>query len=76
MNMQKGSQYSGHHMPTVTAKNVRALKITSMLTGGYFIIELGIGIFTGSIALHFSTFSAARAAVVIRIRKPFKICFH
>jgi cobalt-zinc-cadmium efflux system protein len=61
MNMQKGSQHSGHHMPTATAKNIRALKITSMLTGGYFIIELGIGIFTGSIAVlsdAFHTFSA------------------
>jgi hypothetical protein len=27
-------------MPTATAKNIRALKITSILTGGYFIIEL------------------------------------
>jgi cobalt-zinc-cadmium efflux system protein len=59
--MQKGSQHSGHHMPTATAKNIRALKITAILTGGYFIIELGIGIFTGSIAVlsdAFHTFSA------------------
>jgi cobalt-zinc-cadmium efflux system protein len=61
LNMQKGSQHSGHHMPTATAKNIRALKITAWLTGVYFIIELGIGIYTGSIAVlsdSFHTFSA------------------
>jgi cobalt-zinc-cadmium efflux system protein len=61
MNMQKGSQHSGHHMPTATAKNIRALKITAWLTGVYFVIELGIGIYTGSIAVlsdSFHTFSA------------------
>jgi cobalt-zinc-cadmium efflux system protein len=38
-------------MPTATEKNIRALKIMSILTGVYFIIELGIGIFIGSIAV-------------------------
>jgi cobalt-zinc-cadmium efflux system protein len=60
--MQKGSQHSGHMMPTSSSeKNIRALKITSILTGVYFIIELGIGILTGSIAVlsdSFHTFSA------------------
>jgi cobalt-zinc-cadmium efflux system protein len=59
--MQKGSQHSGHMMPAATDKNIRALKITALLTGVYFIIELGIGIYTGSIAVlsdSFHTFSA------------------
>ena len=58
----KNTQHSGHMMPTATsAKNIRALKITSVLTGIYFIIELAIGIFSGSIAVlsdSFHTFSA------------------
>jgi cobalt-zinc-cadmium efflux system protein len=49
-------------MPTATTeKNIRALKITAFLTGIYFVIELGIGIYTGSIAVlsdSFHTFSA------------------
>jgi cobalt-zinc-cadmium efflux system protein len=48
-------------MPAATDKNFRALKITAILTGVYFIIELGIGIYTGSIAVlsdSFHTFSA------------------
>src|ERR687895_1887991 len=61
MNVQRGSQHSGHMMPAATDKNFRALKITALLTGIYFIIELGIGIYTGSIAVlsdSFHTFSA------------------
>ena len=58
----KNTQHSGHMMPTATSvKNIRALKITSVLTGIYFIIELAIGIFSGSIAVlsdSFHTFSA------------------
>ncbi|MDF2738379.1 MAG: cobalt-zinc-cadmium resistance protein CzcD [Nitrososphaeraceae archaeon] len=49
-------------MPAATsAKNIRALKITAVLTGTYFIIELAIGIYSGSIAVlsdSFHTFSA------------------
>jgi cobalt-zinc-cadmium efflux system protein len=62
--MQKGNQQhsSGHRMPAATsAKNIRALKITAILTGTYFIIELAIGIYSGSIAVlsdSFHTFSA------------------
>src|SRR5919108_6153743 len=61
MKMEKGSQHSGHIMPAATEKNVRALKITAFLTGIYFVIELGIGIYTRSIAVlsdSFHTFSA------------------
>lgn len=62
--MQKGNQQHslGHRMPAATsAKNIRALKITAVLTGTYFIIELAIGIYSGSIAVlsdSFHTFSA------------------
>ena len=61
--MQKDDkQHSGHMMPAATsARNIRALKITAVLTGIYFIIELAIGIFSGSIAVlsdSFHTFSA------------------
>lgn len=52
----------GHHtMPSIDGKNVKALKITSWLTGVYFIIELGLGIYSGSVAVisdAFHTFSA------------------
>jgi cobalt-zinc-cadmium efflux system protein len=64
MKMEKGEQHSsGHHMmpAAATEKNVRALKITAFLTGIYFVIELGIGIYTGSIAVlsdSLHTFSA------------------
>jgi cobalt-zinc-cadmium efflux system protein len=60
MRMEKG-KHSGHMMPAATEKNVHALKITAFLTGIYFVIELGIGVYTGSIAVlsdSFHTFSA------------------
>ena len=43
--------------------DARALKIPSWLTGIYFVIELGIGIYTGSVAVlsdSFHTFSGGR----------------
>jgi cobalt-zinc-cadmium efflux system protein len=62
MKNQKGTRHSGHMMPTATSvKNIRALKITSVLTGVYFIIELAIGLYSNSIAVlsdSFHTFSA------------------
>lgn len=61
MKAQEGSQHSGHMMPAATEKNICALKITALLTGIYFVIELGIGIYTGSIAVlsdSLHTFSA------------------
>jgi cobalt-zinc-cadmium efflux system protein len=50
---------NGHqgHMPS----SGRALVISAWLTGVYFVIELGIGLWTGSIAVisdAFHTFSA------------------
>lgn len=55
------SQGIGHHMPSLNEENARALKITSWLTGVYFVIELGLGIYSGSVAVTsdaFHTFSA------------------
>ena len=58
---ESSTGHTGHMAPKVTDETARALKITSWLTGIYFIIELDIGIYTGSIsvisdAMH--TFSA------------------
>ena len=61
MHHQASSGHSGHMMPSADAGNTRALMISGWLTGIYFGIELGIGIWTGSIAVisdAFHTFSA------------------
>lgn len=55
------------HLPERTAANERALKISGWLTGVYFLIELGIGIYTGSVAVTsdaFHTFSAVGGVVL------------
>lgn len=64
------ADHSGHQMPTFSSsapeKN-RALKISGWLTGIYFLIELGIGIYTGSVAVisdAFHTFSAVGGVVL------------
>jgi cobalt-zinc-cadmium efflux system protein len=52
------------------AGDTRALKITTWLTGIYFLIELGIGIYTGSIAVlsdAFHTFSAVGGVILALI---------
>ena len=57
----------GHSMPAANESNVRALKIAAWLTGVYFIIELGLGIYSGSIAVlsdAFHTFSAVGGVVL------------
>ena len=41
----------GHDMSAMVAGNERALKISSWLTGIYFVIELGLGILSGSVAV-------------------------
>lgn len=54
-------EHAGHSMPKVTEGNARALKISGWLTGIYFLIEIGIGIWSGSVAVisdAFHTFSA------------------
>jgi cobalt-zinc-cadmium efflux system protein len=56
--------HSGHAMVGRDRANDRALKIAGWLTGVYFVIELGIGLYTGSIAVisdAFHTFSARRS---------------
>lgn len=58
---------SGHGPPTVTAGNARALKISGLLTGVYFVVELGIGLWTGSVSVTsdaFHTFSAVGGVLV------------
>lgn len=65
MDMRKNG--SGHSMPMANEGNVRALKIAAWLTGVYFVIELGLGIYSGSIAVlsdAFHTFSAVGGVVL------------
>ena len=59
-----------HSMSSMHSKNSRALKITSWLTGIYFIIELGLGIYSGSISVisdAFHTFSAVGGVLLALI---------
>ena len=54
------------HAPT-DASNTRALKISGWLTGVYFVLELAIGIWTGSVAVlsdSFHTFSAVGGVLI------------
>lgn len=56
-----------HHMMPSGGDHSSALKITSWLTGIYFVIELGIGIWTGSVAVisdAMHTFSAVGGIVL------------
>ena len=56
-----GHGSGGHAPPVVGSDSSKALKITAGLTGVYFLVELGIGIYTGSVAVlsdAFHTFSA------------------
>lgn len=60
------ANHSGHDMTQMGA-NERALKISAWLTGVYFVIELAIGIYTGSVAVisdAFHTFSAVGGVVL------------
>ena len=64
MKSKTHNAHSGHSMPTGDA---RALKITGWLTGIYFIIELGIGYWSGSVAVisdAFHTFSAVGGVLI------------
>lgn len=61
--MEHGS-HSGHRPPTA---DHRALVLSGWLTGVYFLIELGIGIWTGSVAVlsdAFHTFSAVGGVLI------------
>lgn len=58
------SAHAGHQMPTGDSK---ALKITGWLTGIYFLIELAIGYWSGSVAVisdAFHTFSAVGGVLI------------
>ena len=60
------ANHSGHGMMH-TGANTRALKISAWLTGVYFVIELAIGIYTGSVAVisdAFHTFSAVGGVIL------------
>jgi cobalt-zinc-cadmium efflux system protein len=48
---QRGSASSGHDHAALLAANERALKISLWLTGVYFVIELGLGLASGSVAV-------------------------
>ena len=68
--MNSTSGHSGHGPPILSGVDPatgRALRISAWLTGFYFLIELGIGIYTGSIAVisdAFHTFSAVGGIVL------------
>ena len=71
--MQQG-QGRGHagHMPAVSDQ--RALIISGWLTGIYFLVELGIGLWTGSVAVTsdaFHTFSAVGGVLIALIAGQF-----
>jgi cobalt-zinc-cadmium efflux system protein len=60
-------EHSGHAMARPGGANDRALKISGWLTGIYFLIELGIGLYSGSIAVlsdAFHTFSAVGGVIL------------
>ncbi|GIT99085.1 MULTISPECIES: cation diffusion facilitator family transporter [unclassified Sulfurovum] len=64
MNNEMKSAHFSHGMPTGDA---RALKITGWLTGIYFIIEISIGYWSGSVAVisdAFHTFSAVGGVLI------------
>lgn len=64
--MTSGRHGMTHHMPTA-GRGGRALRVSAWLTGIYFVIELAIGVWTGSIAVisdAFHTFSAVGGVVL------------
>jgi cobalt-zinc-cadmium efflux system protein len=68
---KKAGGHSGHAMPT---GNVRALKISGWLTGIYFIVELGIGYWSGSVSVisdAFHTFSAVGGVLIALVAGHF-----
>jgi len=64
------SSHSGHDMAAMFKDNERALKISAALTGVYFVIEMGLGIVSGSISVisdAFHTFSAVGGVLLALI---------
>ncbi len=72
MSVQHNSSgHSGHAMPK---GDVRALKISGWLTGIYFLIELAIGLWSGSVAVisdAFHTFSAVGGILIALVAGHF-----
>lgn len=61
------SQHMGHGMAGHAAVNARALRVSAWLTGVYFVVELLIGLYTGSVAVisdAMHTFSAVGGVVL------------
>lgn len=68
---KKVSGHSGHAMPK---GNVRALKISGWLTGIYFIVEISIGYWSGSVSVisdAFHTFSAVGGILIALVAGHF-----
>ncbi len=65
---QAQSSSLGSHTPSLTgARDARALKIAGWLTGVYFVFELGVGLWTGSVSVTsdaFHTFSAVGGVLI------------
>lgn len=68
------SSHTGHMMPSTAGESSRNLKIAGWLTGTYFFFELGIGIWTGSVAVlsdAFHTFSAVGGVLIALVAGRF-----
>ena len=66
MNHQGMSSHAAHLMPA-GGEHTRALAISGWLTGVYFFVELGVGVWTGSVAVlsdAFHTFSAVGGVLI------------
>jgi len=67
---QKRGSHGGHDMAAMFKDNEKALKISAALTGVYFLIEMGLGIVSGSISVisdAFHTFSAVGGVLLALI---------
>ena len=72
--MNHGGHRPGHLDHGMPTGDARALKISGWLTGIYFVIELGIGIWTGSVAVMsdaFHTFSAVGGVLIALVAANF-----
>jgi cobalt-zinc-cadmium efflux system protein len=72
--MNHGGHRTGHLDHGMPTGDARALKISGWLTGVYFVIELGIGIWTGSVAVMsdaFHTFSAVGGVLIALVAANF-----
>jgi cobalt-zinc-cadmium efflux system protein len=74
MKNSPSASHGGHSMHGMPAGDTRALVITGWLTGLYFVIELAIGIWSGSIAVisdAFHTFSAVGGVLIALVAAHF-----